>query len=156
MSAGADWSRTCKGCRCVETVMGTVQAARTEHRRGQHGDYYGVVRGAAATGTPGLILEHSFHTNRAATVWLMDDSNLDRLAQEDRALTEESASIEARLAAMGDARPQLQRLFDLATANASREESQSRLLDSGQAFFLEGWVPAERWPELVKALEKIL
>ncbi len=79
--------------------------------------------------------------------------NLDRLAQEDRALTEESASIEARLAAMGDARPQLQRLFDLATANASREESQSRLLDSGQAFFLEGWVPAERWPELVKALE---
>lgn len=66
---------------CVETVMGTVQVARIEHRRGQHGDYYGVVRGATAAGTPGLILEHSFHTNRAATAWLLDDSNLDRLAQ---------------------------------------------------------------------------
>ena len=65
----------------VETVMGTVQVARIEHRRGQHGDYYGVVLGATAAGTPGLILEHSFHTNRAATAWLLDDSNLDRLAQ---------------------------------------------------------------------------
>jgi len=66
---------------CVETVMGTVQAARIEHRRGQHGDYYGVVRGATAVKTPGLILEHSFHTNRQATAWLLDDSNLDRLAR---------------------------------------------------------------------------
>ena len=66
---------------CVEDVMGTVQTARTEHRRGQNGDYYGVVRGATAVGTPGLILEHSFHTNPAATAWLLDDSNLDRLAR---------------------------------------------------------------------------
>lgn len=66
---------------CVETVMETVQTARTEHRRGQNGDYYGVVRGATAVGTPGLILEHSFHTNPAATAWLLDDSNLDRLAR---------------------------------------------------------------------------
>ena len=67
--------------RCVEDVMGTVQTARIEHRTGQRGDYYGVVRGATAVGTPGLILEHSFHTNRLATAWLLDDSNLDRLAQ---------------------------------------------------------------------------
>lgn len=66
---------------CVETVMGTVQAARIEHRRGQNGDYYGVVRGATAVGTPGLILEHSFHTNPEATVWLLNDSNLDQLAR---------------------------------------------------------------------------
>lgn len=66
---------------CVEKVMGTSQASRIEHRKGSHGDYYGVVRGATAVGTPGLILEHSFHTNRTATQWLLDDGNLERLAQ---------------------------------------------------------------------------
>lgn len=66
---------------CIEVVMGTKQSARIEHRTGQHGDYYGVIRGATAVGTPGLILEHSFHTNTAATLWLLDDANLDKLAK---------------------------------------------------------------------------
>ncbi len=66
---------------CVEMMMGTVQKARIDHRRGQNGDYYGVVRGATAVGTPGLILEHSFHTNPAAAAWLLDNSNLERLAR---------------------------------------------------------------------------
>jgi N-acetylmuramoyl-L-alanine amidase len=66
---------------CVENVMETKQLARIEHRVGQHGDYYGVIRGATAVGTPGLILEHSFHTNSFATEWLLNDDNLDRLAQ---------------------------------------------------------------------------
>lgn len=66
---------------CIENVMGTVQTARIEHRRGQNGDYYGVVRGATAVGTPGLILEHSFHTNPMATAWLLDEGNLERLAR---------------------------------------------------------------------------
>ncbi len=38
---------------CVEKVMKTKQPARIEHRRGQNGDYYGVLRGAASVGTPG-------------------------------------------------------------------------------------------------------
>lgn len=66
---------------CVERVMGTQQPARIEHRRGQNGDYYGVLRGATSVGTPGLILEHSFHTNKQVVRWLMDDGNLDRLAR---------------------------------------------------------------------------
>lgn len=66
---------------CIENVMGTKQPGRIEHRRGQNGDYYGVIRGAAAVGTPGLILEHSFHTNSHITKWLLDDGNLDRLAK---------------------------------------------------------------------------
>ncbi|MCI8294787.1 MAG: N-acetylmuramoyl-L-alanine amidase [Lachnospiraceae bacterium] len=66
---------------CVGEVMGTRQAARIEHRSGSHGDYYGVIRGATAVGTPGIILEHSFHTNPQATAWLLDDGNLDRLAK---------------------------------------------------------------------------
>lgn len=66
---------------CVQQVMGTTQKARIEHRSGKHGDYYGVVRGATAVGVPGLILEHSFHTNQTATQWLLKDSNLDKLAE---------------------------------------------------------------------------
>ncbi|PNV60282.1 N-acetylmuramoyl-L-alanine amidase [Clostridium sp. chh4-2] len=66
---------------CVENVIGTVQSARIEHRRGDHGDYYGVIRGATAVGTPGLILEHSFHTNAEIAKWLLNESNLDALAK---------------------------------------------------------------------------
>lgn len=66
---------------CVENVMGTSQKARIEHRNGSHGDYYGVIRGATAVGVPGLILEHSFHTNSRSTEWLLNDANLDKLAK---------------------------------------------------------------------------
>lgn len=31
-------------------------------RTGQNGDYYGVLRGAANVGVPGMIIEHGFHT----------------------------------------------------------------------------------------------
>ena len=66
---------------CVERVMNTNQSARIEGRRGTSGDYYGVLRGASEVGTPGLILEHSFHTNTKMTRWLMDKDNLKALAQ---------------------------------------------------------------------------
>ncbi len=69
----------------VETVLSTRQPARIEHRRGQNGDYYGVLRGAAAVGTPGLILEHSFHTNGAIARWLLNADNLERLAKAETA-----------------------------------------------------------------------
>lgn len=65
----------------VEHVMGTVQAARIEHRSGSNGDYYGVLRGAAAVATPGLILENSFHTHTKSTAWLLNENNLDQLAR---------------------------------------------------------------------------
>ena len=42
---------------------------------------YGVIRGAVSVGVPGLILEHSFHTNTRATNWLLDESNLDKMAR---------------------------------------------------------------------------
>lgn len=75
--------------KCVQDVMGTAQNARIEHRTGSRGDYYGVVRGATSVGVPGLILEHSFHTNSRATKWLMNDANLDKLAKEEaRVITE--------------------------------------------------------------------
>lgn len=43
-------------------------------------NYYGVLHGARLVGTPGLILEHSFHTNTKAAKWLMDDNNLRKMA----------------------------------------------------------------------------
>lgn len=69
-----------KLAKVVERVMGTRQPGRISTRRGSNGEYYGVLRGANAVGTPAIILEHSFHTNRAATNWLLNDSNLKSLA----------------------------------------------------------------------------
>lgn len=43
-------------------------------------DWYGVIRGATEVGVPGLILEHSFHTNKEACTWLMNSENLKKLA----------------------------------------------------------------------------
>lgn len=44
-------------------------------------DYYGMLYGAHQSGTPGIILEHSFHTNPDAAAWLLIDANLRRLAE---------------------------------------------------------------------------
>ncbi len=43
-------------------------------------NYYGVLHGARAVGVSALILEHSFHTNRRATKWLLEEENLKKLA----------------------------------------------------------------------------
>lgn len=52
-------------------------------------NYYGVLNGARQVGTAGLILEHSFHTNTRATLWLLEDENLRKLAKaEAKALAE--------------------------------------------------------------------
>ena len=48
---------------------------------GYKDDYYGVLRGAHQVRTPAVILEHGFHTNIACTKWLLEDENLQKLAQ---------------------------------------------------------------------------
>lgn len=70
----------------IERLMDTKQNGRINKREGKSGEYYGVLRGAAAVGTMGMILEHSFHTNTRSTKWLMDDSNLQKLAQREAEL----------------------------------------------------------------------
>lgn len=71
-----------KLAQCVQSTMGTKQAGRITKRTLTNGkDYYGVLRGAAAVGVTGILLEHSFHTNTKATNWLLSDSNLDKLAK---------------------------------------------------------------------------
>lgn len=44
-------------------------------------EYYGVLFGAKSVGVPGVIIEHSFHTNRKAAEWLLNETNLDKLAE---------------------------------------------------------------------------
>jgi N-acetylmuramoyl-L-alanine amidase len=65
----------------IGELMGTNQAGRTATRKNSAGgEYYGVLRGARAVGTPFyMLIEHSFHTNTAATKWLSVDANLDKL-----------------------------------------------------------------------------
>ncbi len=74
----------------IAQVMGTKQGYKVLARKSdndKNGDgmmndnYYGVLNGARQVGTPGLILEHSFHTNSAAVAWLLKDNNLDKLAR---------------------------------------------------------------------------
>lgn len=68
----------------VATLMGTKQAGKVGTRTGTDGEYYGVLRGARAAGlTHYYIVEHSFHTNKRATQWLMSDDNLKLLAKEE-------------------------------------------------------------------------
>ncbi|MBQ9761711.1 MAG: N-acetylmuramoyl-L-alanine amidase [Oscillospiraceae bacterium] len=70
----------------VASLMGvghqtyTRKSSKDRDRNGHLDDYYGVLRGAHSVGTPGVILEHGFHTNTENTRWLMIDENLDKLA----------------------------------------------------------------------------
>lgn len=67
---------------CIRDAMGTTQSGRTWSKKSDSGkDWYGVINGATSVGTPGLILEHSFHTNTRSTKWLLEDANLDKLAK---------------------------------------------------------------------------
>ncbi len=65
----------------VARIIGTSQKGRILKRKGDNGDWYGVLRGAASVGVAGILLEHSFHTNKRAVQWLMEENNLKRLAE---------------------------------------------------------------------------
>lgn len=72
----------------VERVMGTQPAEQYSRKSGKdrdgdgakNDDYYGVLYAAHQVGVPAIILECSFHTNREAAQWLMNDANLRKLA----------------------------------------------------------------------------
>lgn len=86
----------------VASVMGTKQAGRVSTRKSDDDrdgngilddEYYGVLHGAKMVGTPGIIMEHSFHTNAAATQWLSNDDNLRKLAESEGAMLAEYFSL---------------------------------------------------------------
>ena len=67
----------------VAEQMETTQKPRAVSRKSDNGDwdYYSVIYGAVSVGTPGIILEHSFHTCSRSVRWLLQDSNLEKLAK---------------------------------------------------------------------------
>ena len=65
----------------VNVLMGSKGKAQVYKRVDSNKeDYYGVLRAAKAVGTPSVLLEHGFHTNRANTAFSLKDSNLRKLA----------------------------------------------------------------------------
>ena len=64
----------------IEDTMNTKQAGKVIAKEGAYGDYFEVLRGSASVKTPGILLEHSFHTNTKATKFLLDSNNLKKLA----------------------------------------------------------------------------
>lgn len=76
---------------CVGATMQTNDASRVYSRVNSAGnaDYYGEIRGAVSVGVPGLILEHSFHSNNRAAKWLLDKNNLKKLAVAEAAVIAE-------------------------------------------------------------------
>lgn len=76
---------------CVKQTMrtkqdGIIQTRSIGYDRNGDGkvnaedEYYGVLYGARQVKTPGIILEHSFHTNTRSTNWLLSKNNLNIMA----------------------------------------------------------------------------
>lgn len=66
----------------ISQVMNTNEAQDIRTKANNNGaDWYGVINGATSVGVPGIILEHSFYTNKRMAEWMMVDSNLDKLAK---------------------------------------------------------------------------
>ena len=81
----------------IVAVMGTNQGGNVKTKKsGSGGEYYGVLRGAAAVDVPGLLIEHSFHTNERAAKWLLDDANLDKLARAEAEILVKYYGMEAK------------------------------------------------------------
>ena len=79
-----------KIAKVISEVMGLKQPYRLEGRLSdsdRNGDgmkndnYYAALHGARMVGVPGMILEHSFHTNSKTVAWLLNDANLEKLAK---------------------------------------------------------------------------
>ena len=72
----------------VATLMGTKQQPKALTKRNSTGnaDYYGIIRHAQKLGIRSLLIEHSFHTDSRATHWLMDNENLQKLAEAEAAV----------------------------------------------------------------------
>ncbi len=66
----------------IQELMGTTQAGKITKKRGTYGgEWYSVLEGARQVGTMGMIIEHSFHTNKNAATWLSSDANLQAMAR---------------------------------------------------------------------------
>lgn len=128
----------------VGELMGTTQAGRTATRKNSSGgEYYGVLRGARAVGTPYYILiEHSFHTNTKATKWLSKDANLDKLAVAEADILAEFFGMESsteteKTAIMGKAQATAQQMALFCRSKNSTPQLTSCSLEQLAEMFIE-------------------
>lgn len=135
----------------IGELMGTKQAGRTATRKnGAGGEYYGVLRGARAVGTPFyMLIEHSFHTNTAATKWLQIDANLDKLAVAEAELLADyfgvGADDEFKTEIMGKAQATAQQMaLFCRSKNAAPQLTNCSLEQLAQIFLEEGEVEGVR------------
>lgn len=79
----------------VAEVMNTNQKGTIAQRKGtddhdnngvMDDEWYSVLFGSRYVGTPGILMEHSYHTNYRSTLWLYNDDNLKKLAKEEAAV----------------------------------------------------------------------
>lgn len=128
----------------IGNLMGTKQVGRTAIRKNSSGgEYYGVMRGARAAGVPlYLLVEHSFHTNTAATKWLSVAANLDKLAEAEAELLGSyfkmpTAPEEIRTAIMGKAQATAQQMALYCRSKNAAPQITSCSLDTLAQMFLE-------------------
>ncbi len=131
----------------IGALMSTHQAGRTATRKNSAGgEYYGVLRGARAVGTPYyMLIEHSFHTNTAATRWLLEDANLEKLAVMEAELLAEHFGVKAeekpegKTAIMGKAQATAQQMaLYCRSKNAAPQLTSCSLEQLCQMFLEEG------------------
>ncbi len=132
--------------RMIGQRMGTRQAGRSAVRKNSSGgEYYGVMRGARAVGVPlYLLVEHSFHTNTAAAKWLLEDKNLDLLAEAEAdtlaAYFKQSAAVESpagNMAVMGQAQATVQQMALYCRSRNAAPKITSCSLEELVGMFLE-------------------
>ena len=135
----------------IGELMGTKQAGRTATRKNSAGgEYYGVLRGARAVGTPFyMLIEHSFHTNTAATKWLQIDANLDKLAVAEAELLADYFGVgvddELKTEIMGKAQATAQQMaLFCRSKNAAPQLTSCSLEQLAQIFLEEGEVEGVR------------
>lgn len=128
----------------VGELMGTTQAGRTATRKNSSGgEYYGVLRGARAVGTPYyMLIEHSFHTNTKATKWLSKDANLDKLAVAEADILAEFFGMESsteteKTAIMGKAQATAQQMALFCWSKNSTPQLTSCSLEQLAEMFIE-------------------
>ena len=128
----------------VGELMGTAQAGRTATRKNSSGgEYYGVLRGARAVGTPYyMLIEHSFHTNTKATKWLSKDANLDKLAVAEADILAEFFGMESsteseKTAIMGKAQATAQQMALFCRSKNSAPQLTSCSLEQLAEMFIE-------------------
>lgn len=116
----------------VADVMETKQPGEVKERKSEtdknkdgmlNDNYYGILNGARQVGTPALILEHSFHTNTRSTNWLLNDSNLDKLARAEAKAIAEYFGVKKKVIAPAQSSTTTSKVYYVQTGAYSNKEN---------------------------------